>query len=75
MRGSSSRSCPPPPHDALPVQVGNDNFTDVLAKLRGAGSPAIAEWQALQEHMRPLARAASMIPPAALRFGEPEGRE
>jgi len=60
---SMSRSC-------LPIQVGNDNFAQVLAKLRGPDSPAIAEWAALQEHMRPLARAASMIPPAALRFGE-----
>lgn len=57
-------------HLGCTVQVGNDNFNDVLAKIRGAGSPAIAEWQALQEDMRPLARAASMIPPAALRFGE-----
>ena len=54
----------------FPHQVGNDNFTEVLAKIRGPNSPAIAEWAALQEHMRPLAKAASMIPPAALRFGE-----
>ncbi len=50
-------------------QVGNDNFIDVLVKIGGKDSPAIAEWKALQEYMKPLAKASSMIPPAALRFG------
>jgi hypothetical protein len=46
-------------------QIGNDNFCDVLDRVRGP--QAAKEWRALQEHMRPLASAAAMLPPAAMR--------
>ena len=46
-------------------QVGNDNFYDVLAKV--SGPSAMQEWGKLQEVMRPLAKAASMLPPTAFR--------
>lgn len=50
----------------LSLQIGNDNFCDVLAKVRGP--EAIAEWKRLQEQMRPLARAAALLPPVAFRY-------
>ncbi|GAX79935.1 hypothetical protein CEUSTIGMA_g7375.t1 [Chlamydomonas eustigma] len=57
------------PEGEFVTKVGNDNFVEVLKKIGGKDSgKAVAEWQALQEHMKPLARAASMIPPAAIRF-------
>jgi hypothetical protein len=49
------------------MQIGNDNFLDVLSQIRGPGSPAIAEWRRLQEVMRPLAKAAVLLPPVAFR--------
>jgi hypothetical protein len=51
------------------MQIGNDNFLDVLSQIRGPGSPAIAEWRRLQEVMRPLAKAAVLLPPVAFRYG------
>ena len=55
------------PEGQFLTRVGADNFTEVLAKIRGADSPAIDEWRALQVHMKPLAKASSMIPPSAIR--------
>ncbi|KAJ9513398.1 hypothetical protein QJQ45_005949 [Haematococcus lacustris] len=54
------------PEGQFLTQVGSDNFSRLLAKLRGP--EAVGEWAALQvEVMRPLARASTMLPPAALR--------
>jgi hypothetical protein len=50
------------------TQIGNDNFLDVLSQIRGPGSPAIAEWRRLQEVMKPLAKAAVLLPPMAFRW-------
>jgi hypothetical protein len=47
------------------AQIGNDNFYEVLEKIRGAS--AVAEWRQLQEVMRPLAKAAVLMPPVAFR--------
>lgn len=47
------------------VQIGNDNFYEVLSKIRGP--EAVAEWRRLQEVMRPLAKAAVLMPPVAFR--------
>jgi hypothetical protein len=46
-------------------QVGAQQFTEVLEEV--SGSAAVAEWLELQETMRPLAKAATALPPAALR--------
>lgn len=54
------------PEGEFLTRVGNDNFTEVLAKIRN--QEAIREWQDLQEYMRPLAAASAMMPPAALRY-------
>lgn len=58
------------PEGQFLTRVGADNFCEVLAKIRGPkDSPAaIDEWKALQVHMKPLAKASSMIPPSAIRF-------
>lgn len=50
---------------AMCLQIGNDNFYDVLSKIRGP--EAVAEWRRLQEVMRPLAKAAVLMPPVAFR--------
>lgn len=47
------------------LQIGNDNFCEVLAQLRGP--EAVAEWKQLQVDMRPLAQASALMPPAAFR--------
>jgi hypothetical protein len=49
------------------IQIGNDNFYEVLSKIRGP--EAVAEWRQLQEVMRPLAKAAVLMPPVAFRWG------
>jgi hypothetical protein len=57
-------------HDLLPLaalQIGNDNFPVVLRQVGGPN--AIQEWQRLQEVMRPLAKAAALMPPMAFRWG------
>lgn len=54
------------PEGTFLTRIGNDNFNEVLAKIRGP--EAIAEWKRLQEVMRPLAKAAAMMPPAAFRY-------
>ncbi len=57
------------PEGQFLTQIGNDNFIDVLIKIRGKdGESAVREWKQLKEDMRPLARAASMTPPVSLRF-------
>ena len=55
-----------PLHDALPMllQVGNNQFEEVIRQISPTGLP---EWRALQDVMRPLSRAATMLPPAAVR--------
>lgn len=50
---------------AFLVQIGNDNFYEVLQKIRGPS--AVEEWRRLQDVMRPLASAATMLPPVAFR--------
>jgi hypothetical protein len=50
------------------MQIGNDNFYEVLSKIRGPD--AVAEWRQLQEVMRPLAKAAVLMPPVAFRWGQ-----
>lgn len=50
------------------MQIGNDNFYEVLSKIRGP--EAVAEWRQLQEVMRPLAKAAVLMPPVAFRWGQ-----
>lgn len=47
------------------AQVGNDQFLDVLRKYYG--DDAAREWIALKQLMRPLARASTAVPSAAVR--------
>ncbi|CAG9466303.1 unnamed protein product [Pedinophyceae sp. YPF-701] len=47
------------------TEVGAYQFLDVLTKIRGKA--AADEWAALQEAMKPLAKASALLPPAALR--------
>ncbi|PNW72273.1 hypothetical protein CHLRE_16g674950v5 [Chlamydomonas reinhardtii] len=54
------------PEGTFLTRIGNDNFVEVLKQIRGP--EAMAEWARLQEVMRPLAKAATMIPPAAFRY-------
>ncbi|KAF6265696.1 hypothetical protein COO60DRAFT_868698 [Scenedesmus sp. NREL 46B-D3] len=56
------------PEGQFLTRIGNDNFLGVLSQIRGAGSPAMAEWRRLQEVMRPLAKAAVLLPPVAFRY-------
>jgi phytoene dehydrogenase-like protein len=53
------------PEGDFTTRVGADDFANLLQDLRG--SQAVAEWRSLQSTMKPLARAAVAIPPAALR--------
>jgi phytoene dehydrogenase-like protein len=51
------------------TEIGNDQFEEVLIKVRGPDGPeAVRQWKHLQEFMRPLAKAATMLPPTAFRF-------
>ncbi|PNH12854.1 Prolycopene isomerase, chloroplastic [Tetrabaena socialis] len=54
------------PEGTFLTKIGNDNFYEVLEKVRGP--EAVAEWARLQEVMRPLAKAAALMPPAAFRY-------
>jgi phytoene dehydrogenase-like protein len=54
------------PEGDFDTAVGADQFCQVLSQLRGAS--AVAEWRNLQRVMAPLARAATAMPPAAVRF-------
>ena len=47
------------------TQVGAEQFTEVLQHVRG--TEAVAEWRRLQDYMRPLAAAATALPPIAFR--------
>jgi carotene isomerase len=54
------------PEGNFDTSVGDDQFCDVLAKLRG--QTAVKEWRELQRIMKPLSAAAIALPPAALRL-------
>ncbi|GLC40753.1 hypothetical protein PLESTB_000026100 [Pleodorina starrii] len=54
------------PEGTFLTRIGNDNFYEVLKQIRGP--EAVAEWARLQEVMRPLAKAAALMPPAAFRY-------
>ncbi|NMG06328.1 carotene isomerase [Brasilonema sp. UFV-L1] len=54
------------PEGDFDTSVGDDQFCEVLKRFRG--DEAVAEWRTLQRVMEPLARAATALPPAALRF-------
>ncbi len=54
------------PEGDFDTTVGNDQFVDVLKTLRGEN--AVREWRRLQEVMVPLGKAATALPPAALRL-------
>lgn len=54
------------PEGDFDTQVGGDQFCEILAKFRG--QKAVSEWRNLQKVMEPLSRAATSMPPAALRF-------
>src|SRR6476659_8284333 len=54
------------PEGDFDTAVGAEQFCEVLMKF--CGDDAVAEWQELQRVMEPFARAATSIPPAALRF-------
>ena len=49
----------------LVIQVGNDQFYEVLDKV--SGQKGKDEWAKLQKLMRPLAKAATAVPPIAIR--------
>lgn len=49
----------------LLVQVGNDQFYEVLDKV--SGQKGKDDWAKLQKLMRPLAKAATAVPPIAIR--------
>lgn len=54
------------PEGEFDTSVGNDQFCQVLRRLRG--EQAVEEWRRLQQIMAPLQEAAIALPPAALRW-------
>jgi phytoene dehydrogenase-like protein len=54
------------PEGEFDTTVGADQFCDVLKTIRGP--QAVQEWQQLQRVMEPLGKAATVLPPAAVRF-------
>jgi phytoene dehydrogenase-like protein len=54
------------PEGEFDTTVGADQFCDVLKDIRGPH--AVQEWQKLQQVMEPLGKAATVLPPAAVRF-------
>ncbi|MEM8603977.1 MAG: NAD(P)/FAD-dependent oxidoreductase [Cyanobacteria bacterium P01_H01_bin.121] len=54
------------PEGDFDTQVGAEQFCDVLQTLRG--SQAVQEWQNLQTLMEPYGKAATALPPAAMRW-------
>lgn len=55
------------PEGTFLTRIGNDNFYQVLEDM-GKGAEAKADWARLQEVMKPLAKAATVIPPVAFRY-------
>ncbi|ARV62906.1 carotene isomerase [Nostocales cyanobacterium HT-58-2] len=54
------------PEGDFDTSVGADQFCEVLNQF--CGNEAVVEWRELQRVMKPLARAATALPPAALRL-------
>ncbi|MFQ4138220.1 phytoene desaturase family protein [Nodosilinea sp. PGN35] len=54
------------PEGDFDTTVGNDQFAEVLHTLRG--ETAVQDWRRLQTAMVPLGKAATALPPAALRL-------
>ncbi len=54
------------PEGQFITEIGNDQFEGVIRKI--SGNAAVSEWRHLQEVMRPLAKAATTLPPAAIRL-------
>ncbi|HEY9700374.1 MAG TPA: NAD(P)/FAD-dependent oxidoreductase [Trichocoleus sp.] len=54
------------PEGTFDTTVGADQFCQVLAQLRG--DRAVQEWRELQRVMEPYAKAATALPPVALRY-------
>ena len=54
------------PEGQFITEIGNDQFEGVIRQV--SGDAAVAEWRHLQEVMRPLAKAATTLPPAAIRL-------
>lgn len=54
------------PEGNFDTTVGNDQFAEVLRTLRG--DAAVQDWRQLQTVMEPLGKAATALPPAALRL-------
>lgn len=54
------------PEGDFDTSVGAEQFCQVLMQLRG--DRAVTQWRKLQQVMEPLAKAATAIPPTALRF-------
>lgn len=54
------------PEGTFDTQVGADHFCGILKSLRG--EQAVTEWRQLQTVMEPYAKAATALPPVALRY-------
>ena len=54
------------PEGQFITEIGNNQFEGVIRQI--SGDAAVAEWRHLQEVMRPLAKAATTLPPAAIRL-------
>ncbi|KAI8463200.1 MAG: hypothetical protein J3K34DRAFT_527188 [Monoraphidium minutum] len=55
------------PEGTFLTRIGNDNFFQVLDDMN-KGPAAKADWARLQETMRPLAKAATVLPPVSFRY-------
>ena len=54
------------PEGQFITEIGNEQFEGVIRTI--SGDAAVSEWRHLQEVMRPLAKAATTLPPAAIRL-------
>ena len=54
------------PEGQFITEIGNDQFEGVIRQI--SGEAAVAEWRHLQKVIRPLAKAATSLPPAAIRL-------